>query len=152
MTYTNPKKACSTYQKNDVTTLAPVQIVARLYLALDRDLNEAKQAGIAGKKTLMGEKISHALAIIGELQTGLDFDKGGEISVNLNSLHNFFFAEISKANLTKNGDGLTTAIETLQPLVEAWSELALTKKAKVAPKMGAKPMIATSAVAFHATF
>lgn len=151
MTYNNPKAACGTYQDNELTSLTPVQIVARLYLALEHDLVFAKKAIALGERAAMGEKLGHALAIIGELQTGLNFEEGGEITANLYSLYLYITTEISKANLKCDSGALDNAINTVKPLAEAWSELAYPQKERIGQRMGARPM-AAGAVAFHATF
>lgn len=152
MTYNNPRKACGIYQQTDLTSLTPVQIVARLYEALENDLHLAQKALLDSERNIMGEKLSHALAIIGELQTALDFKSGGEIAENLHSLYNFVISAISKANLTGGEESLNSAINTIQPLAEAWSELAGQKKSSIVPmNIGSRPE-AVSAIAFNATF
>jgi len=152
MTYSDLRSACGAYKKNDVAALTPGQVVARLYEALTQDLCMAKRACEDGERALMGEKVSHALAIIGELQAGLDFEAGGEISVNLNSLYNYMVSEISRANCANDPGGFDRTLETVTPLADAWHQLAAPRKEKVASDMGSRPLEPTAVAAFRATF
>ncbi len=153
MAYNNAKTACGTYQQRELTSLTPVQIIARLYQALDQDLVLAQKAILAADRAVQGEKISHALAIVGELQANLDMEKGGEIAANLGDLYFYLVTEISKANAHNDTAGLENALNTIKPLTEAWVELAAQKKETANVLAGgARPTETASAVAFQATF
>jgi flagellar protein FliS len=152
--YNKQKAACCKYQKNDLANLTPLQIIARLYQALEHDLNLAHDA-LAGKdRAVQGEKISHALAIIGELQANLDLEKGGEIAANLSDLYIYLVAEITMANVNNDPTGLEKALHTVTPLTEAWVELVRQKNEPehVQRVRGAGSREKLRAVAFQATF
>jgi flagellar secretion chaperone FliS len=153
MTYSNPKKACNTYQKSELTTLTPAQIIARLYQALYQDLVLAQNAMLEVNRVVQSEKTGHALAIVGELQANLNMEEGGEIAANLNDLYFYLMTEISKANIHNDIKSLKNAMKTVKPLTEAWVELAAPKKETHNCNVnGARPIEATRAVAFQATF
>ena len=150
--YHNQKAVCGAYQKNDLANLTPVQLVARLYQALDLSLKRAREALIAGDVGPQGEQLGRALAIIGELQAALNMEEGGEIGENLNNLYFYLTEEISKANLSKDVEHLDNAITTVTPLTEAWVELAAGRGKEESVGVGGRPEEARQQVAFRATF
>lgn len=152
--YSNQKAACGTYKKNDLTNLTPVQIISRLYQALDLDLTLARKAIIEEKRTLQGERLSHALAIIGELHANLNYEDGGEIAANLSDLYFYLTTEITRANLQSDVSILDKLFKTVRPLAETWLEMAANEKKEpqIVPARGGKPAEVARAVAFNATF
>jgi flagellar secretion chaperone FliS len=152
--YHKQKAVCGAYQKNELDNLTPVQIVARLYQALELSLKRGREAIIAGDPATKGEQLGRALAIIGELQAALNLEEGGEIGGNLNNLYFYLTAEITKVNLANDVLGLDNAIVTVKPLTEAWVELAAgkVKVASKSPSVGGRSVEAKQQVAFQATF
>ncbi|MFC1513063.1 flagellar export chaperone FliS [Thermodesulfobacteriota bacterium] len=120
------QNAYAAYRKKDVETLRPVEIVSRLYSTLLLRLRTAEVAIDEGKVAEKGEAIGMAFAILGELQSSLDMEQGGEIAANLNDLYGFLFGELTFANLQNDKERLAGAIKAVVPLVEAWAELAST--------------------------
>lgn len=150
--YHKQKAVCGAYQKNELANLSPVQVVARLFQALELSLKVAREALIDGDVGLRGEQLSRALAIVGELQAALNLEEGGEIGENLNNLYFYLIAEISKANLSKDVKHLENAITTVKPLTEAWVELAAGRSVEESVGVGGRPAEARQQVAFQATF
>ena len=150
--YNNQKAVCGAYRKNDLVNLTPVQIVVRLYQALELSLRRAREAIVVGDIGLRGEQLSRALAIIGELQAALNLEEGGEIGENLNNLYFYLTKQISKVNLTNDECYIDNAINALKPLTEAWVELAEGKGNEESVRTGGRPVEARQQVAFQATF
>ncbi len=121
--YASPNNMYRAYQQNDIMTLSPVGIIERLYQAMERSLNAAKYAIEKKQPALKGEKIGHALAIIGELQASLDMEKGGEIAENLYDIYSFATQRLLAANLKNDTGIIDEVIDTIKPLSEAWSQL-----------------------------
>ena len=121
--YARPNNMYKAYQQNDILTLSPVAIIERLYQAMERSLNMAKDAMEKGQPAIKGEKIGHALAIIGELQASLDMEKGGEIAQNLYDLYNFSIHRLIMANARNDVSMIEEVINTMRPLSEAWTKL-----------------------------
>lgn len=119
--YPNPSSQYSVYQQNDILTLSPVAVIERLYQALERSLNTAKDAVQKGQVAIKGEKLGHALAIIGELQASLDMQQGGDIAENLYDLYSFATHQLLMANIKNDVRMIEDVIRTLQPLSEAWT-------------------------------
>ncbi len=121
--YAMPNNMYKAYQQNDILTLSPVAIIERLYLAMDRSLNMAREAMEKGQTAIKGEKLGHALAIIGELQASLDMEKGGEIAQNLYDLYSFATQRLIMANAQNDISMVEEVIRTMRPLSEAWTKL-----------------------------
>jgi len=150
--YHKQQAVCGAYQKNDLVNLTPVQIVSRLYQAMELSLKRAREAFIAGDFALKGEQLGRALAIVGELQAALNMEEGGEIGENLNNLYFYLIDEISKANLSNDEKHFDNAIITVKPLTEAWVELAAGKDKEESVGAGGRPLEVRQQVAFQATF
>src|SRR5262245_48298141 len=91
-----------TYRANQVMTADPGTILLLLYQGTIDFLSRAEialeQKDIAEK----GRCITRALAIISELLTSLDFEIGGKVARNLESLYLFMIDHITNANLTND--------------------------------------------------
>jgi flagellar protein FliS len=121
--YARPNNMYRAYQQNDILTLSPVAIIERLYQAMERSLIAAKDAMEKGQPAIKGEKLGHALAIIGELQASLDMEKGGEIATNLYDLYSFATHRLLMANMKDDTAIIDEVLRTMQPLSEAWTTL-----------------------------
>ena len=120
--------ARNAYVKNDLENLGREEIVVKLYEALRVRLQSAVEEindGNIGKKA---EHLSRALAIVLELQASLDMEQGGEIAVNLNDLYTYLVSDLIMANLKNDTKKIEDALAVVEPLLEAWTEIAKTKK------------------------
>lgn len=122
------QNAYAAYRKKDVEVLRPVEIVSRLYSTLLLRLRTAEAAIDEGKVAEKGEALGLAFAILAELHGSLDTEQGGEIAENLNGLYGFLFSELTFVNLQNDKDRLANAIKAVEPLAEAWAQLAATDK------------------------
>lgn len=112
------------YQQLDITTASPEALVAKLF---DGAIDSARRARALEEPQAIadrGQAISKAVAIVGELRSALDLDKGGEIAANLDGLYEFVIGRLLEANLQRTGEPLDDAIQILGTLGEAWHELA----------------------------
>mgnify|MGYP000577832822 CR=1 FL=1 len=66
---------------------------------------------------------SRACIAIYTLQTSLDFEKGGNIAIQLFQVYEFCRKELIKAFTKKVVDGINRAIITLSQIISAWREL-----------------------------
>ena len=121
--YARPNNMYKAYQQNDILTLSPAAIIERLYQAMERSLVAAKDAIEKGQTAIKGEKLGHALAIIGELQASLDMEKGGEIAENLYDLYSFATNRLLMANVKNDVQLIDEVVNIMKPLGQAWSEI-----------------------------
>jgi flagellar protein FliS len=76
-----------------------------------------------GETAAKGERISKALAIIGELTASLNVDVGGELAGNLASLYDYMTIRLVKANLENDPAGLDEVRRLLLELKTAWDAI-----------------------------
>src|SRR4030067_2589838 len=86
------------YQKTDVITADPKKLVIMCYEGAIYSLKVAKAKFYAQDYEAKAKAIQNALDIISELRAALDFEKGGEIAKNLDSLYAFWIQHIIKAD------------------------------------------------------
>lgn len=120
--------ARAAYVKKDLENLCREEIVVKLYQALRIRMQAAIEEineGNVGKKA---EHLSRALAIVLELQSSLDMEQGGEIAVNLNALYGYLISDLVTANLKNDTGKIEAGLKVVEPLLEAWTEIAKGKK------------------------
>ncbi|VFQ44726.1 flagellar export chaperone FliS [Desulfoluna butyratoxydans] len=79
--------------------------------------------GIEEKRpALKGEYISKVLAIITELSTALDMERGGEIAENLAALYDYMVRRLTEANIHNRTEALREVEALLVSLNEGFTE------------------------------
>jgi flagellar protein FliS len=110
-------QAAATYQRNAIL------IVKLLYDGAIKNLEQSRQ-GLADARTSkspeVGNALSRAIGIVGELRASLDQKAGGTIAVDLDRLYEFSLDQITKANATRTADGVNNALQVLRTLKEGW--------------------------------
>lgn len=110
------------YREMEVKTADQFQLVLLLYKGAAQHLNFAKKH-IADKNIERRvSSINKATAMIGELQTALDFDKGGEIAVSLNKLYSYMMNRLSIANSEQDSAPIDEVLGLLSTLQSAWEQ------------------------------
>ena len=127
------RNASAAYRKNNLETLSRAEIVVKLYEALRIRLQAAIEEINDGNIAKKAKHLSRALAIVCELQTSLDLEQGGEIAVNLNDLYSYLVSDLIIANLHNDTQKLADALRVVEPLLEAWTEIAKKKKPVARP-------------------
>ena len=123
----NAKSALGAYKttKNDlaVTDASPQKLIA---LLLDRALehvSKAKGAIDRGESAGMGEAIGKAMTIISSLQASLNFEEGGDIANNLDSLYDYLTQLLLKATSEKNVEYLREVSGLLSEIKDGWDSI-----------------------------
>lgn len=112
------------YREMEIRTATPEMLVVKMYEGAIRFCHVARDAHGEGRLGDRGNAVSRALAIIGELQQCLNFDAGGEISTNLELLYIYISERLLDANMTGNLAAIEEVLRVLEPLREAWVEIA----------------------------
>lgn len=115
--------AAATYQRNAILTASPEKLVKLLYEGAIKNLEQSRQ-GLGDPRTSrspeVGNALSKALGIVGELRASLDHQAGGKIAADLDRLYDFSIDQISQANATRTPDGVNSALQVLRTLKEGW--------------------------------
>ena len=121
MTYGPPS---STYRDVDILGSSPERMVPLLYKYLLVNLRRAslciRRGDIEGKF----ESVAKAADIIAELRGVLDFEAGGDLSVQLSALYGFWAKEISAAESRLDAERLERVATMVAELYESWESAA----------------------------
>lgn len=120
MTYA---QAAATYQRNAILTASPEKLIKLLYEGAIKNLEKSK-IGLSDPKTArtpeVGQTLSRAMGILGELRASLDHAAGGDIARKLDNLYEFSLDQLSQSNLTRNVAGVNHTLQVLRTLKEGW--------------------------------
>lgn len=116
--------AAARYRGVQVRTSSPVELVVMLYDGILRFVSEAREALDKGDRARTGERIGRALAIVDELASTLDASRAPDLADNLLALYGFCKRRLFAANVERDPKALADVVSAIQPLRDAWAELA----------------------------
>jgi flagellar protein FliS len=118
------QQAASAYRQTEVQSRTPLELVVMLYDGALRFVGQARDA--VGRKDIPARRtaISRAMAILSELQSTLDMDKGGVISEKLDGLYVYISGLLIDASMTQSARPLEEAARLLTTLRDSWSAIA----------------------------
>lgn len=87
-------------------------------------LAQARGAIERGQLAQKGELIGKAIAIIGGLRDGLNFEQGGEIAANLDSLYEYMVSRLLEANLKSDAALVDEVAGLLRNVKTGWDGIA----------------------------
>jgi flagellar protein FliS len=118
------------YRNNSVNT-SPEQLIVMCYDGMLRFLKSAMNAMDQKNVPEKVRYINKTLAIVEELQSTLNFEKGGEIAVNLDRLYSFFSSELMQASLDNDLVKMRRIHQMCQDLRESWAKVAADRATQV---------------------
>ncbi len=113
--------AFSAYKKQSVTTLTPGEVVVRLYMEIERQLNRASYYIPLKNYEEANKALTKSQEVVNALRSSLDMRI--PISKNLDSLYEYFNREIVAANLKKDKEKVDALIPMVSELREAFAEI-----------------------------
>ena len=113
------------YKQTQVMTSSRVQIVVLLYDAAIQSIELARAGIESNDPKEKGRFLGRAISIIGELNSVLDFDQGGEIARSLHRLYEYMLSELVMANARNDVRRLDGPHRCLTTLREGWREIAM---------------------------
>lgn len=132
-------RALNAYSNIDLETAvnsaSPLQLILLLYDGAIGALATAKGQMQDMKFAEKGRLISKSISIIEGLRAVLDFEKGGEISKNLNDLYEYMKHRLTIANLKNDPEGPAEVIRLLNDLRSAWAKLDERERASAVAEM-----------------
>ncbi len=111
------------YQKNAVATSNQGKLILMMYDGAIKFTTMAMESMDRNDLPGKGTSISKTQDIINELSLALNMDKGGEISVRLESLYRYIINQLTLANVKADRSALETVLKILVPLREAWDQI-----------------------------
>jgi flagellar secretion chaperone FliS len=107
-------------------------ILLMLYNTAIELLEESKTALERGDLAAKGIHISQAHAIISELLASLDFEVGGELARNLESLYLFMLDQLMAAHIKNEPKALEAVLSILRPLYVSWEGAIAAERQRIA--------------------
>ena len=95
-------------------------LVSLLYQEASRALRSAAWAAENARYDVKSERVTRAIAILFALETGLDFEKGGDLSKTLARLYQGARSEIVDASLGMDPAPFLSVATTLDEIAGAW--------------------------------
>lgn len=112
--------AYSAYKKQSITTLTPGEVVVKLFLEAERQLNRASHYITEKNYVEVNNALIKAQEIIDALRASLDMSI--PISKNLDELYIYYNKELYEANIKKDKAKVDAIIPMLAELREAFAE------------------------------
>lgn len=109
------------YLQTEVQSRTPLELVVMLYDGALRFIADAREGIVQRDIARRGRAISRAMAIISELQSSLDLEKGGDIAVSLDSLYVYVRDRLVDASIKQDVKPLDDATRVLRNLREGWA-------------------------------
>jgi flagellar protein FliS len=122
------------YRRTNVITADPKRLVIMCYEGAIENLKTGIQKMIEKDYEGKGRAITKAQDIINELLCSLDFEKGGSIARNLDSLYNYILRRIIHADVNKDLSAINEVIGMLNELKSAWEEVFYSQNKKIEPE------------------
>jgi flagellar protein FliS len=110
------------YKKTSVETASREQILLMLYQAAIKNCKKAIEAIDTRNIAKKGEYIGKLQDIIVELSNSLDFEVGGDVAKELNSLYDYMMFASTQANIKIEKEPLEGVLKVLNTLYEGWTE------------------------------
>ena len=110
------------YKKTSVETASKEQILLMLYQAAIKNCKKAIESIEARNIAKKGEYIGKLQDIIVELSNSLDFEVGGDIAKELNSLYDYMMYATTQANIKIDKQPLEGVLKVLNTLYDGWTE------------------------------
>ena len=111
------------YRESAVRYASPVGLVVILYEEIIRSLRKAHQAMQQNAIEQRCRSLTHAIQVIGHLQSVLDYEKGAEVAQNLSKFYNVARNVILQCNNSGSGDRLISLAGDFSNLARAWQQV-----------------------------
>ena len=111
------------YREAAVRGASPIGLIVILYDEIVRSIRKASDALDRGDIEARGKTLTHAVEVIGYLQSILDFEKGGQAARNLANFYNFIRMKLLEAHIKPSREGLDMMAAEFSRLASAWRQV-----------------------------
>ncbi|MCL2637823.1 MAG: flagellar export chaperone FliS [Oscillospiraceae bacterium] len=124
-----PGNVYSSYKKQAVTTMTPIEIVIKLYDECERQMNRG--LFFMEKKDIENTNTSlmKAMEIVGALRSVLDLDIA--IGRDLDALYEYFAHELIEANIKKDTEKVKALLPMVADLKDAFLQISRMPKEQI---------------------
>jgi flagellar protein FliS len=109
------------YQTVDAQSRSPLELVVMLYDGAIRFVRQAQDAHCRGDTRRRATDVSRALAIVGELQSTLDVERGREVASELDRLYHYMTGRLLDVTVKGDVTALDETLRLLATLREGWA-------------------------------
>jgi flagellar secretion chaperone FliS len=110
------------YETVQTTTADPARLTLLLFDGAARFLRQSQDGLRGGEPGAFAYPLSRAHAIIAELAASLDYEKGGEIALNLGRLYDFMLRHLTEGLMAKSGSHVSRVLGLLQEVRAAFEQ------------------------------
>jgi flagellar protein FliS len=122
------------YRKSSIAGASPIGLMIALFDTLAGDFRRAALALRNNDIETRCKELNHAILVIGQLESWIDLDNGGESAKDLARFYAFLRAKMMEAAGTKSAEVLENQIEMILGVRGAWQQLdASTQQATSVP-------------------
>jgi flagellar secretion chaperone FliS len=118
-------RGVDSYRQTQVQSSTPLELVVLLYDGALRSMGIARDAIARRDIGARRKALSQALAIISELQSTLDLDKGGDIATRLDALYDYANLRLLDAAAQNDVAPIDDVRRILETLRDGWSTIAV---------------------------
>jgi len=111
------------YREAVVLGASPVDLVVRLYEKIIDDLLQVSEAIENNNIQARSNRIKHAILILGHLESSLDFEKGGKVARDLETLYKTLRNRLLYVQFRPSKPGITQLITDLLAVRDAWIQV-----------------------------
>jgi flagellar protein FliS len=111
------------YKRTQVTTADPVQLVVMCYEGAISNLKIAREKLASREYEAKAKAIQKVQDILSLLMQSLDFEKGGSIASNLNSLYTYMSRRVTEGDLKKDVQAFEEVTVMLKELESGWEKI-----------------------------
>lgn len=113
----------SVHSESGLEDASPHHLIHMLMDGFLARVNSAKGAMARSDMELKSTYISRAIAIVGGLNEAVDFEKGGEIAVNLSHLYAYITTRLLQASCENNQEILDEVASLMREIKGAWDAI-----------------------------
>jgi flagellar protein FliS len=128
-----PTSVANQYLTTQVQSSRPLELVVLLYDAALRQTAAARDAMLRRDIPARRTALSKTMAILGELQSTLDMERGGAIAAELDQLYRWMQSRLLDAITRQDARPIDEARRVLETLREAWHTIAAAPPAEAHP-------------------
>jgi len=116
------RDAARMYRESAVRGASPLGLIVILYDEIVRSIRKAMRAFESGDIENRGKALTHAVEVIGYLQSILDFDKGGKVAHDLSQFYNLMRVKLLEIHIRPTGEGLEMLAREFAKVAAAWQQ------------------------------